>query len=557
MPLCPLRRSALLPGLLLALFAGPAATAFDSSANPIALEEPMPHRSDASDIVTEATPRAQRSVNDILRRPLADPSVRPSLAVEPSPEPVLDPAALPIESAVDPAATDIKVPDAAAPEAKPAANAAPAIHGDMPVPSDPPPAIHRLEVGGMDTLPPVTPEAAETTMTAPIPPEAVLPDAAPPVAQGKTPIHRVTVEEPATVSNNATMMRGPVNLAPAPVPDDLKHYQFLPLFAKTAAPDSLPLLWPILSSRPLAANHSLITRAVIVIHDATRDSGDTLRQVMTVAGPGAVGVRANTLILAPLFPIKSDRAAFKPLLTDAIQHVAAWDIQGWWRGDDTVAADNQQRAVSSMAALDMLLLALADTKLYPELRSIVIAGYGRGADLVQRYALYGRAHDIIAQQHIGLHYLAVDPQSYAYLTEARPGKLAGVFTPPKDNKTCPGYQNYPYGLEAPNPYAGLTAGNVARQNYVERQMTYLVGDNDTGPAADQNCGAALQGKSVKERAVNFNAFLKSSFGETPKQQLLVMPGMGDDPLALLTSNCGASLLFSDGECLRAQSGVKN
>ncbi|MBP7252483.1 MAG: hypothetical protein KBA75_03245 [Alphaproteobacteria bacterium] len=493
----------------------------------------------------------------------------PSAAADALPDPplVIDEPAAPPSGLDDILTESLAMPAMTAPRAKPTPATTSATH-PVAVPSDatPPqsPALadpeaqptvhHKTGIEAAD-LPPVTPEVPDITIAAPIPDEAI--DKDHPLTKTVTGIAQDTKASSAIapdISSAPVIMRGPTNLSPPPVPSALTRYQFLPLMAKGAAPDALPMLWPVLSSRPLSGNHSLVNRVVIVVHDTSRDAAETLREMVTIAGPGASGARANTLIIAPLFAAKHDRAFFKPLLTDATAHVAAWDAEGWWQGADTTAADNKQRSVSSMTALDMLLLILADTKLYPELRSVILAGYGRGGDFVHRYALFGRAPDILAQQHLPLHYVVADAQSYVYLTDARPSKAVGSFAPLKDTKTCPTYQDYPYGLETPNNYTRLTAGNVARLNYSERQVTYLVGGGGAGQAVDQNCGAVMQGKSVKDRAINYDAYLKSSFGDMPKQKLLIMPGTGDDALALLASGCGASLLFSDGECLRAEDG---
>lgn len=469
-----------------------------------------------------------------------------------SPPIVTDAPATPPPGLDDILTESLAAPALTAPRAKPAQQAAPTPTPTIAEPAAPPTVHHKSGIETAD-LPPVTPETPDITIAAPIPADAI--DHDHPLTKtisGAKPDAKADASAAPEISSAPVILRGPTNLAPPPVPSDLARYQFLPLMAKGATPDALPMLWPILSSRPLAGNHSLISRVVIVVHDLTRDPAETLREMVTIAGPGATGARANTLIIAPLFAAKPDRAAFKPLLTDATAHIAAWDTEAWWQGGDTNAADNKQRQVSSMTALDMLLLILADNKIYPELRSVVLAGYGRGGDFVHRYALFGRAPDILAQQHLPVQYVVADAQSYVYLTDARPGKAAGSFAPPKDTKACPDYQNYPYGLEAPNSYTRLTAGNVARLNYSDKQVTYLVGGGDTVPAHDQSCGAAMQGKSVKDRATNYDIFLKSSFGDMPKQKLLIMPGAGDDALGLLTSGCGASLLFSDGECLRAE-----
>jgi len=360
------------------------------------------------------------------------------------------------------------------------------------------------------------------------------------------------IEVALPVTHTPVIAAGATEVIGAPLPMDLKRYQFLPLFTKGADATTMPLLWPLLTSQPLAASHALIQRAVIVVHDDQRAVGEALQRLQRLAGSTTTGDQARTMLVVPLFPVIADRATFQPLLTDATPHVAVWDAEAWWQGGATSLADNAQRAISSMSALDLLLLALADKQKYPTLQEIIIAGYGRGGDLVQRYALYGRAPEILATQKLTLRYVVAAAQSYVYLTDLRPGATAGSFATPKDTKICPEYQDYPYGLEQPNEYARQTAGNMARMAYVARDVTYLVSDSDSIPATDQQCGAAWQGKSVKERAVNYDAFLKNAFGDANKHRLLLMPSMGENPLTLLTSGCGASLLFADGECLRAK-----
>ncbi len=353
------------------------------------------------------------------------------------------------------------------------------------------------------------------------------------------------------ISSAPVIHGGAQRIGGAPVAPDLQRFQFLPLPAKGADPNVMPLLWPVLASHSLEGDHTgMLRRIVIVVHDDHRDADETLRQAKILAGPGASGRLANIMIVAPLFSMMADRARFKPMLTDGVKHVAAWSATEWWQGGETAAADNDGRRVSSMTAMDLLLLILTDKRRFPELRQLVVAGYGRGADFVHRYALFSRAQDVLSETNLKPHYVLFAPLSYVYLTDNRPDGQ-GVFATPKNVKTCPGWQDYPYGLEQPNVYTRLTAGNVARQNYVSRQVTTLVGgeDNDVG---DKNCAALLQGRNVKERAENFDAFLKSGFGEVATQKLLLLPSVANDPMALVTSSCGASLLFADGTCLRAQ-----
>lgn len=369
-------------------------------------------------------------------------------------------------------------------------------------------------------------------------------------AQPKTALKPPADETP-EISSAPTIHGGAERVGGAPVAPDLRRFQFLPLPGKGADLAAMPLLWPVLASHPLEGDHSgLIRRIVIVVHDDNRDADETLRQAKILAGPSASGRLANTMIVAPLFSLVADRTRFKPMLTDGVKHVAAWKAADWWQGAETETADNDGRRVSSMTAMDLLLLVLTDKKRFPELRQLVVAGYGRGADFVHRYALFSRAQDVLSETSLKPHYVLFAPLSYVYLTDNRPSR-SGVFATPKDVKACPGWQDYPYGLEQPNSYTRLTAGNVARQNYISRQVTTLVGGEDID-VGDKNCAALLQGRDIKERAENYDAFMKNGFGEVPTQKLLLLPSVGNDPMALVTSSCGASLLFADGTCMRAQ-----
>lgn len=330
---------------------------------------------------------------------------------------------------------------------------------------------------------------------------------------------------------------------------DQPKFQFLPLLSSATDADIAPALWPLLSSQDLSASHDAITRAVIIIHDGDRDAAAGLRRMQKLVGAIANGPAARTVIFAPLFPSESERPAFKSALGDAARNLAVWAPDGWAYGGDSQVVD-PQRPVSSMLALDVLLLYLADQKTFPSLRTIVIAGAGSGGDFVQRYALYGRAPDLLAEQKLTPRFVVAAAQSYAYLTETRPRSGAEGFAPPTEAavQECGGYQDYPYGPVAPNSYAQQTAANIVRQNYPQRDVVYLYGTQDTQPAQDQSCAAKLQGDSVKARATNYERYLQALFPDVLAQHFVALPGLGGSADKIWGSNCGISALFADGEC---------
>ena len=371
------------------------------------------------------------------------------------------------------------------------------------------------------------------------------PAAAPPVVESP----------PAVAAPPSVAVEAPPVYAPPAAPiiaasGERPIFQFLPLLPSAADLEASPALWPLLGSQNLGAPHDAVTRAVIIIHNADRDAEAGLTRLQKLAGAVASGPDARTLILAPLFPTGAELPAFKSALGAVARNLAVWSADNWAYGGDSIVTE-PQRPISSMLALDILLLYLADQKSFPSLRNVVIAGAGSGGDLVQRYALYGRAPDILAEQKLALRFVVAGAQSYAYMTEARPRADAAGFAPPSEAalKECAAYQDYPYGLEAPNTYAQQTSADSVRQNYPTRDVVYLYGAQDTQPALDQNCAAKLLGSSVKARAENYERYLQSLFPDARGQRFAALPGVnGGDKI--WGSTCGVSVLFADGDCVK-------
>jgi hypothetical protein len=182
------------------------------------------------------------------------------------------------------------------------------------------------------------------------------------------------------------------------------------------------------------------------------------------------------------------------------------------------------------------------------MQTITIAGYGAGANFVQRYAAFGVAIDVIAQQNVSLRFLISDASSYLYQTANRPlpGKRGFGAV---DVAACPDFNAYPYGLEKLNPYASRVGANGAKTNYAQRFVTYL-----NAPLPDSipepSCPALYQGKDSASRAVNYGAYLQSIYGDLAgkTQKFSVVKATKNDIAALLGSSCGMEVLFGDGLC---------
>ncbi|MGB4102304.1 MAG: hypothetical protein WBK91_10420 [Alphaproteobacteria bacterium] len=363
----------------------------------------------------------------------------------------------------------------------------------------------------------------------------------------------------AAPASAAVPVAAPANLPPVvaepprvfapPAAPATTTFQFLPLLPSASDMSAIPALWPLLSSQDLGASHDSITRAVIILHNTDRNAATALARLQKLAGAVASGPEARTMILAPLFPTETERPVFKAALGAAARDLTTWPADEWAYGGSSLVSE-PRRPVSSMLALDVLLLYLADQKSFPSLRTVVIAGAGSGGDMVQRYALYGRAPDILAGQQLTLRFVVAAAQSYAYLTETRP-RADGGFAPPSEaaQKDCATWHDYPYGTDVPNSYTRQTATDTVRQNFPARDVVFLYGAQDTQPAQDQNCAAKLQGASVKARAENYESYVQSIFPDAQGLRFVALAGVGGGD-KIWGSTCGISVLFADGDCVK-------
>lgn len=347
---------------------------------------------------------------------------------------------------------------------------------------------------------------------------------------------------PAAAENAPAPSPAPVPAAP-PVIITTAYFPVLPYGGDEDTP---PQLLPVAGNHALDGDHAGITRALIAIHDVSRDASGMLGMLTALAGAR----NETTIILAPQFLLQSDVAQSRGKMPAGSYGLAAWPLKAtgsWEQGDDS-AAPPGQRGVSSFTAIDLLLLYLGEKKFFPDLKDIVIAGFGAGGDFVQRYAATGQAPDLPGA--LPVRFVAADASSYLYFTPLRPqpGK-PGFITP--DAAKCPTYDAYKYGLQNLNPYARRLGANEIRLRYAARRIVYLAGEraagNDLFP--DLSCAGLLQGPDRLARAMNYDIYLNTIFGETiGSQKFATVPGAGYDAAALFGSRCGMDALFGGGTC---------
>ncbi|MBR0835439.1 alpha/beta hydrolase [Bradyrhizobium manausense] len=288
----------------------------------------------------------------------------------------------------------------------------------------------------------------------------------------------------------------------------------------------LPLYLSSDWSMPLPA----ISRAVIVLHGRLRNADEYYISAHT-AQVAAGDDGKSALMIVPQFLAEVDIEAHK-LPAEMLR----WTPEGWEGGDAALAP----YPVSSFEALDAILAKLSDRRVFPNLKQVVIAGHSGGGQVAQRYAIAGKGEAALSRQHIDVRYVVANPASYAYFNAERPA--------PKIAASCPGYNNWKYGMDQRPPYLADATPAALEQRYVERDVIYLLGTLDTKPAADKSCMGEAQGPNRYARGHAYaDAMARRNHG-TPGHRVWDVAGVGRDGDRMMTSKCGLAALFDSPGC---------
>ncbi len=269
-----------------------------------------------------------------------------------------------------------------------------------------------------------------------------------------------------------------------------------------------------------------VTRALIIVHGRLRNAQTYLQSGIDAAKHAGVG--GNTLVIAPQFLNQSDVKR---------NHLGDQVLQ--WKGNDWMAGapSTGPGHISSYAALDQIIKHLGNRTLFPALKEIVIAGHSGGGQVVQRFALTGHDHPLLQTEGISLRYVVANPSSYAYFSPQRPV--------PFDAASCPGFNDWKYGMQNLPNYVGHQGAQQLEQAYVSRDITYLLGQQDTDPnhpALDKSCEAETQGAYRLIRGHNYVDYLKQRHPQLG-HRLVEVPGVGHDGDKMFTSPQGQKVLF--------------
>lgn len=290
---------------------------------------------------------------------------------------------------------------------------------------------------------------------------------------------------------------------------------------------------------PLTATHTLkkpnsdIRRAVIAIHDSSRSMA--LPFGALIEAMESEGLEQETLLLVPQFQVVTAANPNAPQPDELY-----WSDEGWRSGNLSVSpTDGGRPRISSFAIIDLLLSALADKNIYPQLRSIVVVGVSAGGQFVQRFAAGSPFQDFVSD--LQLKYIVMAPSSYMYLNNQR-----AVLTPEfhfEPLKIPCLYHSYRYGLDNVNNYMAWSFASL-KTRYQSRNVIYVVGelDNRDDGNMDITCGAMAQGAHRLERARHFLAFMDTFF-KPHTHRLITVPGVGHGTRLIYTSDLVIPELF--------------
>lgn len=308
----------------------------------------------------------------------------------------------------------------------------------------------------------------------------------------------------------------------------------------TLAAGAQQYAFAIYANNSLTVNNANITRAVILEHGVKRDGDTYFATGLEFLRKAGLDPEHN-LLLTPNFMTEGDA------LSDS--KMALWRGDNWMQGQDST---HGKTGVSAFRVFDDIAAYLSAGR-FPALKEIVFIGHSAGAQLMQRYAVLNNSDEKLRQAGIQVRYVISSPSSYLYLDNNRPTYQGFA---PVSGITCPGYDNYRYGLAEMLPYGlqgpvkdGQANGEQLFKRYAARDVTYMVGSKDNNPNhrfLDKACGARLQGATRVERHdnyVRYEQFLAKKWQTPVHHPDFEVPGIGHDAAGLFESDIAVEKIF--------------
>ena len=308
----------------------------------------------------------------------------------------------------------------------------------------------------------------------------------------------------------------------------------------------------IYRTRPLDAPDANVRRALIMVHGTNRNADHYFSTA--VAATFLAGRLDDAVVISPR--IASAAGSCHDTLAP---NEVSWSCTGdSWRSGGSAASHPD---LTSFDFVDQILKQLADRKVFPNLRAIVVAGHSAGGQFVARYQMANRVHESLG---VPVTYVVANPSSYAWPDATRPKAVddaavdnaKGAWETEKphtafsygafDASACANYDRWPAGLQ--NRSGGYTAktgdAQLLRQ-LVSRPTTFLLGQVDTLPLGgfDASCPAMAQGATRRARGEAYVKYINEKFGA--KHAIQIVPECGHNDRCVYTTDAVLPLIFPD------------
>jgi pimeloyl-ACP methyl ester carboxylesterase len=275
---------------------------------------------------------------------------------------------------------------------------------------------------------------------------------------------------------------------------------------------------------PLDVQNEKLTRALIVIHGSSRDAEGNFRSAL--AAGFLAGALDDTLIISPRVASNDGRGCRDVLAVNEVN----WSCSGdSWRSGGASSSSGQ---LTSYDFADEILRKLARKQMFPNLKTIVLAGHSAGGQFVTRYAMGNRVDQGLG---VAISYVVANPSSYAYLDASRPtgDGAAG----------CANYDQWPYGLENRKGYTAKISDEQLKKQLAARPVTYLLGEIDILPLGgfDGSCPAMAQGPTRKARGEAYANYVNQKYGA--RHKLVIVPLCGHNGRCMYTADVSLPILF--------------
>jgi pimeloyl-ACP methyl ester carboxylesterase len=314
-------------------------------------------------------------------------------------------------------------------------------------------------------------------------------------------------------------------------------------------------------THPFEEKNENIKRAFVFVHGILRDADNHFRTALAAAF--LANALNDTIIVVPRFASNSSAPGNEngncrdTLAPDEANWICEAQRPDTWRSGGTAIGSQ----LSSFDFMDEILSRLARKDVFPNLKTIVVAGHSAGGQFVTRYEMLNQINDKLG---IPVSYVVANPSSYAYIDNLRPtasafpatisataqGGLASdsanpspAFLPFADAKNCTGYDIWPYGLKARSSYSSTLTDEQITQQLVVRPVTYLLGEADVLPLGvfDVSCPAMAQGPTRLGRGLAFHKYVNDHLHA--HHSVVVVPFCSHSQRCMFTSDAALPLMF--------------